>query len=372
MLGQFDIAAKFYDAVAGSTKEVANEVATEAKNVIVEEIKQVAQGQSPLATTESLFSFAQNATNSSAVAVVPFVQEKLATYFDPNSSAVAVVPFAQEKLATYFDPNSTALVPFNGTVDAAKEGSTSWLGYGVGAALTFGTGVYVLSQLYKSKKKAEVTLSAEARPILEQAQGFLNALDNLLKNEAVKAILRALTGQQAAQLKALADAQPSYFADLAALPAPVQLVQLNNAIKPVAAQVLPVAVNLNNVDLSAVNLNDILASSSANPVMGTQAEKAASKSSAVDIMISPEAKLVLAGIAKHDKAMQVLGKMEEKSLKLLAHNAAKIVAKEKFPQYNDVTFVALLTGYAKMAGQEITLEAAKPAVEVEKKSALKV
>ncbi len=335
----YDAAGHIYNAFAGPAKEVAKEVAEQGTTTVVEEIKQLVQGQSPLATTESLLSFGQNVSN--------------------NTSVSAAVPFVQEKLATYFDPSSTAVVPYN----AAAEGTSylGYAGYGLGALAAVGGSLLGLRKLFQAKKQAEGVLSAEARPVLEQAEGFLNTLDNLLKNDSVKAILKLLTAQQAQQLKALADTTPSFFADLAKLDPAVQVLQLNNAIKPTAA---PVSSALPE-DLSRVDLNEFAASLSpaaaASPVMGTQAEKAASKFGAlVDrIMVSPEAKQLLAIIGNHEQATKVLGLMNENALKVLAHNAPKYAANPKVAGLEDAGVAKLLVGIAKLAEQIIELEATK-------------
>lgn len=332
MLGQFDIAARFYDAIVGSAEEVAKEVVEQGKNAVVDEIKQVAQGQSPLATTESLFSFAQNVSNNT-------------------------IP----KLATYFVDNSAALVPYTAPVNAAAQEGTSLLGYagyGLGALATAGGSVFGLYKMFGAKKKATEVLPVEASSILNEVAGFLTALDTLLKNDAVKAILKALTGEQATQLKALADTTPTYFADLAALPAPVQLLQLTNALKPVASTL--------SADLKDVNLNDVLAQAKSS-LLGTEAASSVSKfGELVDkIMISPEAKQLLAIVGNHDKATQIIGKMNEASLKMVAHNAPKFVNNEKFVKYTDEQHVKLLVGLADKVGQKLE-------VEVEKKSTLKI
>jgi len=313
----WDIAAHIYNAVAGS----ATEVAKEAANVVTEELKEVSEGQSAAFLSQSVPSFALN--------------------------------------------GSTALVPyfFGDTYSLkAAETSSSYLGSYAGYGLSAVAGLGSVFGLYKTfgakKKAAEVITSPETLTILEQISGFLDSLNVLLKNPAVAAIIKLLTPQQAQALKQLEETVPGFFAGIAKMPAAQQLLSFQDALKPVVSASANLPADLTQVDLSAV-LRQVSAASSSNAM----SESAPKKTSLVDsIMTSPEAKQIVAIINGHDTAKQVLGMMNEMSLKVLAKNAVKFAP--TMAKYDDKQNTDVLVGVAKAAKQTIELEAPKSALKL--------
>lgn len=315
-------------ALIHNTFVATKEVVAQAPQVIAEEMKEVATGKNTLGTTQAAPVVAQ-AVEAIAQVVQPFspLVQDICPMINNGTNATFVAPIA-----------STALQAVKPVVaDAAESVGTSYLNYGlglVGSAL----GLYGLRKLYNSRKQAQQVMQPEAVGIISESAEILEAFPLLAQSPLVKAFLEALTAEQAQALKNLAALSKDMFANIAKMTPEQQLISLQTAVAPVA------------IDPAASLLTEVFAANMAG-IGGTQAassKKAAApapapvaQTLAQTIMVSPEAKQILAVIEAHPQSKAVLDTMSKEAVEGLNRNSSAATLKA-MQGMNGATLAAVL------------------------------
>jgi len=307
------------------------------KEVVAEEIREVATGKNTLGTTQAAPTVVK-AVEAVAQVVQPFspLVQDFCPVINNATNATWVAPIVE--VAKNASNASNALVAVKPVVaEAAESVGTSYLNYGlglVGSAL----GLYGLRKLYNSRKQAQQVMQPQAAVIISDSAEILEAFPQLAQSPLVKAFLEGLTAEQAQALKNLAALSKDMFANIAKMTPEQQLISLQTAVAPVA------------IDPTAALLTEVFAANMAG-IGGTQAassKKAAApapapvaQTLAQTIMVSPEAKQILAVIEAHPQSKAVLDTMSKEAVEGLNRNSSAATLKA-MQGMNGATLAAVL------------------------------
>ncbi|MGE3318253.1 MAG: hypothetical protein AB7I18_03065 [Candidatus Berkiella sp.] len=302
----WDVAGQLHQLAYGA-KEVAQEVADTA----VEQLTEVAQGKNTLGTTESAATIVKAAEVVKQV-VQPF--SPLVQDMCPLMNNVTNTSFVAPIIETAKNA-STAMCVAKPVAEAAQTAGIASYALGGLGALFGGYGLY---RLYNARKQAQQVMQPAAAAVAVESPELLQAFPQLAANPLVKAFLQGLTAEQAQALKALEEISKGALANIVAMSPEQQLLALQTAVAPVATMD-PTAVL---TEVFANGLKGIAGTEGvASKKPATAVAAAPQPTLAQTIMVSAEAKQILAIVEAKPTAKAVLNTMSKEGLEGLARNS---------------------------------------------------